>query len=164
MGKEPSLEWSNQRSSSRLAFVPLLFSVCVDDLLEGLESYLNMYSGDGRVMREVRSSQEYDNLQRALYKLQLWPDAWMVKFNRTKYKVVKMEHSERRFSYDSACWKQITGMCGGVGNLYCTPEHHTRRFVKGVNHSLINIKPAFKCKYKIVFRKLCTTYTISKLE
>lgn len=54
---------------------PLLFLICVKDLTEGMNSYINWFAGDAKFMKEVKVIQDCITLQRDFVKLLHWFDA-----------------------------------------------------------------------------------------
>lgn len=72
----------------------LLFLIYINDLPEGVESFLNMFADDAKVMTEVKSKEDCINLQGDLNRLQNWSDKWLVKFIASKYKVMRIEQSK----------------------------------------------------------------------
>lgn len=60
-----------------LVLRPLLFLVYVKDFLTGLESYLNMFAFDAKIMRKVRSHKDYENHQSDLNK-PTWSGTWLM--------------------------------------------------------------------------------------
>lgn len=71
----------------------LLFLILLND---SAKHNLNLFSDYFKIMRDVRYVQECNELRRALNKLQIWSDAWLMKFNSIRYNVTEMEESERR--------------------------------------------------------------------
>lgn len=59
-----------------------------------------MSANNAQVMREVKSQDDYINLQEYLDTLQRWPDIRSMKFNTSKCTVMRMGHSERKPHYD----------------------------------------------------------------
>lgn len=52
----------------------LLYFLFMQMTSNGLESYLHMVADEDKILREVRSIQDRDNLQREVHRLQYWSD------------------------------------------------------------------------------------------
>lgn len=74
----------------------LLFLIYVNALPKGKDSYLNIFGDDSRIMREVKSEEDCISLQRDLDKHQICSATWIMKFNPSICKVMRMGHSERQ--------------------------------------------------------------------
>lgn len=72
------MAWSTQGSSLR----PLLLS------------YLKISADNAEVMGDVKSVQDYDNIEIDLNELQNWSSIWLMNFNLTKCRAIKIENVE----------------------------------------------------------------------
>lgn len=79
---------------------PLLVMVYVNCVPEGLESQMNMFVVDVKIMRKARSLQGCENHKRDLDRLQLWPHTWLMRFNPSKYKLFEIGQRKRRPNKD----------------------------------------------------------------
>lgn len=77
-----------------LVLGPLLLLLYIKDLPRGLELYLNMFVDHTKIMKEVKSLQDGENLPETYKRLQV------MKYISTKYKVVKMGQGDRNLDYD----------------------------------------------------------------
>ena len=55
---------------------PTMFLVYVNDLVEGIDSYMNMFADDAKMMRCIKSVRDCEALQRDLTKIHLWSVKW----------------------------------------------------------------------------------------
>lgn len=81
-----------------------MFLIYVNDFLEGVKLYINLFTDDARLTRKIRSIHDCNNLQNDLDRLQLWSDICIGNFNLNKWKIIKMRNNEMRpcHEYDLA--------------------------------------------------------------
>lgn len=75
---------------------PLPLLVCVNDLLGGLESYLNMFVDDAKIIKGVKNGDKCIILQGSLNNIQSWSGKWMMSFNPVKCKVMRIGKKKGR--------------------------------------------------------------------
>jgi hypothetical protein len=64
---------------------PLLFLVFINDVVDNIESDINLFADDTSLMKTVEQIvTAYDAIDRDLRTLSVWSDQWMVKYNATK--------------------------------------------------------------------------------
>jgi hypothetical protein len=64
---------------------PLLFLVYINDVVENVESDINLFADDTSLMKIIDQIQEsYETVNRDLQKLSDWADQWLVTYNETK--------------------------------------------------------------------------------
>ena len=66
----------------------LMFLIYVNDLPEGLSSYINLFADDVKLLRKVNSQEDYKKLQ-DLNKIQEWSERWEMDFNASKFHVME---------------------------------------------------------------------------
>ena len=79
---------------------PVMFLVFINDLPEGLNSYMSMFADDVKIMKQIKSRSDCEELQRDLDKLYEWNQTWKMEFNATKCHVLEMGKSKYRPSWD----------------------------------------------------------------
>ena len=84
VGMEKGDEWDPQGSVLRL----VLFLVFIDDLEQGLMSYVLKFADDTKIFMRVDSNEEIKVLQRDLDRLVDWSEMWQMRFNVDKCKVM----------------------------------------------------------------------------
>jgi len=67
---------------------PLLFIIHINELPNICDSQLFLYADDAKVYRQIFNSQNKENLQHDLIKLNSWADNWLIKLNKSKCKKV----------------------------------------------------------------------------
>ena len=75
---------------------PLMFLIYVNDLPDGVSSYMNMFADDAKIMRQVRNLEDCQELQKDLDKLNDWSAKWLMEFNAKKCHVMEMGRSIHR--------------------------------------------------------------------
>ena len=78
--------WSGVPQGSVLG--PLLFLIYINDLLDGITSKGKLFADDSKLFRSVKNRSDRMVLQNDLLKLQQWSNAWLLKFNEKKCKVM----------------------------------------------------------------------------
>ena len=64
---------------------PLLFLVYINDIVENIESGINLFADDISLSLVVRNPDDADNtFQNDINKINAWADTWLVKFNHNK--------------------------------------------------------------------------------
>jgi len=67
---------------------PLLFIIYINKLPNICDSQLFLYADDAKVYRQIFNSQDKENIQHDLIKLNSWADNWLIKLNISKCKMV----------------------------------------------------------------------------
>ena len=75
---------------------PVMFGVYVNDLPDGIESHINLFVDDAKIMRKVASVNDCMKLQEDLDKIGRWSRTWQMEFNLNKCKVMEFGKSKRR--------------------------------------------------------------------
>ena len=69
---------------------PIMFLLCVNDMPIGINSYMNMFADDAKIMRKVKNLEDCNKLQEDLDKIYEWSVKWQMEFNISKCHVMKM--------------------------------------------------------------------------
>ena len=93
-----SSEWAEVASGVPQGSVlaPLMFLTYINDLPDGVGSYINMFADDAKIMRKVTNMEDCQDLQRDLDLLNGWSEKWMMEFNADKCHVLEMGRSMHR--------------------------------------------------------------------
>jgi len=78
---------------------PLLFISYINDMPETVSSFIYMYADDTKVVREVTTARDCEELQADLDSIQHWSEKWQMKFNSSKCKIMHLGHSNNRAEY-----------------------------------------------------------------
>jgi len=78
---------------------PLLFICYINDMPETVSSFIYMYADDTKVVREVTSVTDCEELQSDLDSIQHWSQMWQLKFNSDKCKIMHLGHGRNRAEY-----------------------------------------------------------------
>ena len=78
---------------------PLLFICYINDMPETVSSFIYMYADDTKVVREVTTTRDCEELQADLDSIQHWSEKWQLKFNSSKCKIMHLGHSSDRAEY-----------------------------------------------------------------
>jgi len=73
------------------ALGPLLFISYINDMPETLSSFIYMYADDTKVVREVTTARDCEELRADLDSIQHWSEKWQLKFNSSKCKIMHLE-------------------------------------------------------------------------
>merc|ERR1712035_28884 len=75
---------------------PVMFIVYINDLTEGLTSYMNMFADDAKLQREMIDERSAVALQKDLNKMHQWSQKWQMEFNTNKCSVIQMGNSQKQ--------------------------------------------------------------------
>ena len=149
---------------------PLLFLIYINDLPEGIKSFINMFADDAKLMKKISSIKCCEELQEDLNKLAEWTATWLITFNAAKCSVMRMGVSKERHIYQyvlngtklktSECEKDL----GVLVTPNMSPEKHIASIVRSTYGLLANIRVAFKPLDSEIFRPIYVTYVRPKLE
>ena len=65
---------------------PLLFPIYINDLEDGIKSFLLKFADDTKIFREIRTTEDTQQLQEDLDMLVKWSKDWQMTFNIEKCK------------------------------------------------------------------------------
>ena len=81
----------------------------MNDLVEGIDSHINLLADDAKIMKRVEGVNDCGKLERDLDKIGEWSRTWQMEFNLNKCKIMEFGRSKRRVHWD---YKM-----GGVNNF-----------------------------------------------
>ena len=149
---------------------PVMFGIYVNDLVDGIGSYINLFADDTKLMRRVKSIEDCKKLQEDLDRVEKWGRKWQMEFNTNKCKVVEFGKSKKRVHWDY--------MMGGVKleksseevdlgvtiTQGLTPDRHISKVSGKATNLLRRIKMAFTYLDKDMIRKMFVTMVRPMLE
>ena len=105
-------KWRLVRSSipQGLALGLILFNIFVGDMNSGIKCVLSKFADDIKLSGAVDTLQGRDAIQRDLDRLERWAHAKLMKFNKTKYKVLHLGCDNLKHRYRLGReWFETTG-------------------------------------------------------
>ena len=128
---------------------PIMFQVYINDMSEGLNSYINLFADDAKLMKVIKNQGDCEELQRDIDKIYKWSQQWKLEFNTKKCHTMEMGRSKKRPTWE---YKM-----GGVNILKSkeerdlgvmiqdtlSPEKHINGIFRSTYNLLANIRVAF---------------------
>ena len=149
---------------------PLMFLIYVNDLPDGLVSYINMFADDAKLMRQVRTPEDEQDLQRDLDLLYDWSVKWKMEFNASKCHVMKMGRSIHRpntsykmGSVEIDCVEREKDL-GVIIQNDLSPEGHINKIVGEGLAIVSNIRATFVHLTEHLVKKIIEIILRPKLE
>ena len=92
------LSWSGVTSGVPQGSVlaPIMFQIYINDMQEGLNSYINLFADDAKLLRVIKSHADCMELQRDIDKIHEWSKRWKLEFNAKKCHVMEIGKSKTR--------------------------------------------------------------------
>ena len=153
---------------------PIMFHVYMNDIHEGLSSYVNLFADDAKTMREIRSKRTVWNykgqLERDVDKIWEWSQKWKMDFNAKKCHVMEMGERYRRPKWNDKMGEETIMKSkkekdlGVVIQDNLLPEKHLNRIFAFTFRTLTNIRVAFNHIDMDMMKKIITTMIRPKLE
>ena len=78
---------------------PLLFSIFINDIDEGLVSNVSKFADDTKIANVCGTKEGYNSIQEDLNKVTRWSEKWQMKFNTDKCKVMHIGKNNPRHVY-----------------------------------------------------------------
>ncbi len=149
---------------------PVMFGIYVNDLVEGIDSHINLFADDAKLMREVKSVHDCIKLQEDLDKISEWSRTWKMEFNVNKCKVMEFGRSKRRVHCDYkmnnvSLKKSNEEVDLGItiaGDL--TPDKHINKITGETSNLLRRIKMAFTYLDADMMKNLIVSLIRPRLE
>lgn len=149
---------------------PVMFGLYVNDLADGIGSYINLFADDTKMMRKVKSIDDCRKLQEDLDKVGEWGRKWQMEFNPSKCKILEFGKSKRRVHWDYTMMgakleKSSEEVDLGVTvTESLTPERHINKATAKAANLLRRIKMSFIYLDKEMMRKIIVTMIRPVLE
>ncbi len=77
---------------------PIMFAVYINDMAEGVTSYMNMFADDAKILRKVTRVEDCNALNQDLQKISAWSQRWEMEFTSKKCSVLKFGKRGRRIA------------------------------------------------------------------
>ena len=150
---------------------PILFLIYINDMPEGVNSYMNLFADDAKLCRRVRTEEDCKVLQEDLDRIWRWSKKWEMEFNVSKSHVMEMGKSERRpegtYSMGDGVVLRKVNREKDLGVIMQDDGQHESHIdrIFGETYNLIrNIGLAFHYMDKDMMKKLITTLIRPRLE
>ena len=79
---------------------PIMFQLYVNDITEELNSYINLFADDAKVMKIIKDENDCKELQTDIDKIHAWSQRWKLEFNAKKCHVLEIGKSKNRPSWN----------------------------------------------------------------
>ena len=147
-----------------------MFKVYINDMVEGVNSYINLFADDAKLLRRVRNREDGEMLQEDLNNIAKWSDKWEMEFNVNKCKVMEFGKGRNRIT---------TNYCLGSTQLSktkqekdlgvtiqdnLTPDRHINKITGEAYNLIRSIKAAFTYLDEEMMKKLIVSMIQPKLE
>ncbi|XP_069177444.1 uncharacterized protein [Procambarus clarkii] len=148
---------------------PILFLVDVNNLPEGIESFLSKFADDAKIMRWIKTEDSM-RLQDDLDKIKEGSNNWLLEFNQSKCKVMKISvwRSDTRYHLGGKILQESGREKKTWGLISCqidiSPKAHIKRISSAAYARLSNNITVFRNLCKESFRTSDTTYFRQILE
>jgi len=149
---------------------PLMFLVYINDMGNGLQSYISFFADDAKLMKEIKTWEDCADLQKDLDKIYEWSLLWKMEFNTKKCHVLEVGKSKKRPTWTYELGKETITKSKEEKDLGVTiqdtlsPEKHIDRIFGNTYSMLVNIKVAFTYMDGDMMRKIISTLIRPKLE
>lgn len=149
---------------------PLMFLIYINDMTKDVNSYMNMFADDAKIMRHVRNVDCCRELQEDLDKIDKWSKEWKMDFNTKKCHVMEMGRSTRRPHWEYKLGESTIVKSkkekdlGVIVREDLSSENHINKIV-GETYGLLNkIKIAFNYMDEEMLERLIKTMIRPRLE
>ena len=149
---------------------PIMFLIYINDMPEGVSSYMNMFADDAKIMRRITNMDDCNELQKDLDKINEWSKSWQMEFNakkscvmrmgRSKYRPYKVYQLERNILEEVSEEKDL----GVTIQSDLSPEKHINRIFGKTYSMLQSIGLAFHYLDENMIRRIITTLIRPQLE
>ncbi len=149
---------------------PIMFQIYINDMQEGLNSYINMFADDAKLLRVIRTKDDCIELQKDIDKIYKWSQTWKLEFNAKKCHVLEMGRSSRRITWNYKMGEEVITKkkeekdLGVIIQDDLSPEKHINGLFGATYNFLSNIRVAFHHMDKEMMKKIMTAMVRPRLE
>ena len=149
---------------------PIMFVVYVNDMVEGIKSYINLFADDAKIMRKVINIEDCRKLQEDLDRIYKWSQDWEMVFNAKKCHVMELGKGKNR---PSGIYRMGEGVLqkvseerdlGVVVQDSLSPEKHINRITGNTYRTVKNMRLAFQYMDENMLKKLIEAIIRPQLE
>ncbi len=148
---------------------PIIFVVYINDMTEGINSYMSLLEDDARLLRRVKNEEDCHELKRDLDRMYMWSQTWGMEFSSSKCHVMEIGKSKNRPRKTYKMGREKIKVAHEEKDLgvkmqnTLSPEKHINRLFGEAYKMLQNIKTSFNFIDKKMMRKI-TIMIRPKLE
>lgn len=149
---------------------PVMFAIYINDMTEGITSYMNLFADDAKIMRKVTNRDDCDALNQDLGKIKEWSSKWNMEFNIKKCSVMEFGKSGRRVRGSYSLGNDIINKRMEEKDLGVTIssslsfEKHINKITGETYNILRNMKLAFNYIDEDMMKKLIVSIIRPRLE
>ena len=149
---------------------PIMFLIYVNDLPEGLSSYMSMFADDAKIMKHIKSFESCRELQEDLDRLHVWSQTWKMEFNAKKCHVLEMGVSDKRPNWtykignEAINKKKEEKDLGVIVQDNLSPEKHINKIIGSAYRLLTNMRVAFNYMDEEMLRELIVSMIRPRME
>ena len=149
---------------------PVMFLIYINDMTEGMESYMNMFADDAKLLKRVRGKEDCDSIQVDLDRIYNWSVKWEVEFNTKKCHLMRMGRSKNRPIEEYKLGNEQISAVNNERDLgvliedSLLPEKHINRIFGETYGLLQNIRYAFHYMDIDMMHKIITSLIRPRLE
>ena len=149
---------------------PIMFQVYVNDMQNGVTSYMNLFADDAKISREIENQNDCKKLQKDLDRIYEWSLKWKLEFNAKKCHVMEIGKSKRRPSGDYKLGEVIIKKSkeekdlGVIIQDTLCPERHISNIFNNTYRLLSNIRVAFNYMDGSMMKKIITSMVRPRME
>ena len=149
---------------------PLMFLIYINDLPDGVSSYMNMFADDAKIMRQVRNPEDCQKLQQDLDKLHEWSAKWLMEFNADKCHVLEMgksihrPHARYNLGGTELLKAESEKDLGIIVRNNLSPEGHINKIVGEGLAIVANVRITFSHLSEPLIKKIIESILRPKLE
>ena len=147
-----------------------MFAIYVNDMPEGISSYISLFADDAKLLRKVYCKEDCVVLQKDLDKINEWSQKWEMEFNSSKCKIMEFGKSKYRPRQVYTMGNNIVEKTNEEKDLgvnimdNLSPEKHVNRITAETYNLLRNIKVAFTYVDEEMIKKLVIALIRPRLE
>ena len=173
MVKDAKSEWREVTSGVPQGSVlaPILFLVYINDMPEGVKSYMNLFADDAKLLRHIKDEEDCKILQEDLNKIWRWSRKWQMEFNVDKSQVMEMGGGGRRpvWTYTVEGGMELRKVqrekdLGVIIQSNIQSDSHIDRIFGETYNVIKNVGLAFHYMDKEMMKKLLVTVIRPRLE
>lgn len=149
---------------------PIMFQIYINDIQEGVNSYINLFADDAKLLKVIKSQVDCIEMQRDIDNMYEWSKKWKLEFNAKKCHAMEMGKSGRRPTWnykmgeDEIMKSKKEKDLGVVIQDTLQPGQHISEIFGSTYRLLSNIRVAFHYMDKTMMEKIITTMIRPRVE